>query len=233
MSNNLDSIIRDLRSRGSSDNVKGMAKFGINSRNTLGVSMPALRRMAKEIGTDHVLALGLWDADIHDGRILACLIDDPGLVTPEQMERWVEGFDSWDVCDQCCSNLFDKTRFAYDKAFEWARRREEFIKRAGFVLMAALAVHDKKASDERIARFLPVIEKASTDDRNFVRKGVNWALRQIGKRNRTLNRMAIEAATRIAAGGSGNARWIASDALRELKGEKVRERLGRMEKKVH
>jgi 3-methyladenine DNA glycosylase AlkD len=154
------------------------------------------------------------------------MIENPKEVSVEQMERWVRDFDSWDVCDQCCSNLFDKTQFAYEKAVEWSTRDEEFVKRAGFVLMACLAVHDKKAKDEALLRFLPIIKGGATDDRNFVRKAVNWALRQIGKRNLILNRKAVETATEIYQLNTKNARWIASDALRELNGEAVQKRLG-------
>ena len=218
-------IIKKLKSLTNPENVAGMARFGINPENTLGVSMPALRNMAKEIGKDHKLAEKLWSSGIHEGRILACLIDDPQFVTEGQMERWVKDFDSWDVCDQCCGRLLDKTERSYQKALEWSSRREEFVKRAGFVMMASLAVHDKKAEDDLFEQFLPIIGRESTDERNFVKKAVNWALRQIGKRNKRLNTLAIKTSREIQKIDSKSARWIASDALRELQSEKVQERL--------
>jgi 3-methyladenine DNA glycosylase AlkD len=202
-----------------------MARFGINPKNTLGVPIPMLRSMAKEIGKNHALAEELWSSGIHEARILACMIDEPKTVTEEQMDRWVEDFDSWDVCDQCCSNLFDKTGFAYRKAVEWSGRKEEFVKRAGFVLMATLSVHDKKADDTKFADFLPLIEACAVDDRNFVKKAVNWALRQIGKRNLNLNKMAAATARKMRDMDSASARWIASDALRELASDPVQRKL--------
>jgi len=205
--------------------VEGMARFGINPKNTYGVSIPKLRALTREVGKDHVLAQQLWSSGVHEARILACMIDSPELVTEEQMERWVKDFDSWDVCDQCCSNLFDKTKSAHEKAVEWSKRNEEFVKRAGFVLMAALAVHDKKTKDDQFLGFLPLIKRESIDDRNFVKKAVNWALRQIGKRSLKLNREAIETAKEILKIDSKSARWIASDALKELKSEAVKERV--------
>ncbi|MCJ2520164.1 MAG: DNA alkylation repair protein, partial [Candidatus Thermoplasmatota archaeon] len=211
--------------------VMGMARFGISTKNTYGVAMPQLRKIGREIGKNHLLAQQLWSSDIHEGRILACLIDDPALVTSEQLESWVRDFDSWDVCDQCCGNLFDKTRFAYEKAVEWSSRREEFVKRAGFALMASLAVHDKMAGDEQFEAFLPIIVRESQDGRNFVKKAVNWALRQIGKRNLNLNRVAVETAKGIGEMDSGAARWIAFDAHRELTSEKIRGRLRSKERR--
>lgn len=220
-------IIRKLKSLADPAVVKGMARFGIKPNNTYGISVPNLRRVAREAGKDHDLARQLWASGIHEARLLAGMIDDPELVTGEQMESWVKDFDSWDVCDQCCSNLFDKTRLAYRKAAEWSRREEEFVRRAGFALMAALAVHDKKAADADFLKFLPLIKKAATDDRNFVKKAVNWALRQIGKRNLNLNKMAIKTAGEIQRIDAGSARWIAADAIRELTGEAVQKRLAK------
>ncbi|MFA4947692.1 MAG: DNA alkylation repair protein [Candidatus Krumholzibacteriia bacterium] len=218
-------IVAELESLANPANVAGMARYGINSKNTLGVSIPCLRAMAKRIGKDHALARELWASSVHEARILAGLVDDPAMVTAAQLERWVKDFDSWDVCDGACSNLFDRTPFAWDKAVAWSARSGEFVKRAGFVLMAALAVHDKKAPDERFRKFFPLIERESADERNFVKKAVNWALRQIGKRNRALNGNAIAAAKRIRKIESKSARWIAADALRELESTAVRERL--------
>lgn len=204
--------------------VAGMARFGINPENTYGVSMPTLRKTAREIGKDHQLAEQLWSSGIHEARILACLIDDPKMVTEEQLERWVTDFNSWDVCDQCCMNLFDKTEWAYQKAIEWSGRSEEFVKRAGFAMMATLAVHDKKAKDSQFEQFFPIIGREASDERNFVKKAVNWALRQIGKRNETLNTLAIGIARDIQQIDSKSARWIAANALRELTSEKVQKK---------
>lgn len=218
-------ILKELKALANPANVEGMARFGINPANTYGVSIPVLRKMARDAGKDHALALELWSSGIHEARLLAGLVDDPKQVTEAQMEAWVAEFDSWDVCDQVCSNLFDRTSFAYAKAFEWSERQPEFVKRAGFVLMAALAVHDKAAPDETLARFLPVIARESTDSRNFVKKAVNWALRQIGKRNRRLNRQAIRTAKEISRLDSRAARWVAADALKELTADSTQARL--------
>ncbi|MHB8856579.1 MAG: DNA alkylation repair protein [Bellilinea sp.] len=208
-------LIEHLREMANPENAAGMARFGINPANTLGVSMPQLRALARG-RRDHQAALELWASGIHEARILAALVDDPALLTEAQMEDWVQDFDSWDVCDQVCMNLFDRNPLAYAKAIEWAGREAEFVKRAGFALMACLAWHDKGAADERFLEFLPVIQRESTDRRNFVKKAVNWALRQIGKRNPALNQAAIIAAREIQAVESPTARWIAADALREL-----------------
>jgi 3-methyladenine DNA glycosylase AlkD len=220
-------IIQKIKSLADPEAVKGMARFGINPENTYGVSIPGLRRMAREIGKDHELAQQLWDSGIHEARLLASFIDEPKLVTEAQMGSWVQDFNSWDVCDQCCSNLFDQTELAHRKAEEWSQREEEFVKRAGFVLMAALSVHDKKASDEDFIKFLPVIKRESTDQRNFVKKAVNWALRQIGKRNLNLNQMALRTAEEIQQIDSKSARWIAADAIRELTSEAVQKKLNK------
>lgn len=220
-------VIERLRALANPANVAGMARFGINAANAYGISAPVLHRIAKEIGKDHRLAQELWVTGVHEARKLAPLIDVPKLVTEEQMERWASDFDSWDICDDCCGNLFDKTPFAYEKAVEWSSRDEEFVKRAAFALMSYLAVHDKKAPDDRFHEFLPLIKRESTDERNFVRKAVNWALRQIGKRNKRLNEAAVETAHEIRATNTRSGRWIASDALRELTGEAAQRRLSR------
>ncbi len=204
-----------------------MARFGISSVNTLGLSMPILRGMAKRVGRNHELAQALWKSGIHEAKILASFVDEPSKVTEAQMEKWVAGFDSWDVCDQCVSNLFDKTPFAFRKATEWSVREEEFVRRAGFAMMATLAVHDKKAPDSAFLGFFRAIENGSGDPRNFVKKAVNWALRQIGKRNLPLNRAALELAARISRADSPSAKWVASDATRELKSEAVQKKLRR------
>jgi 3-methyladenine DNA glycosylase AlkD len=220
----LEKYLNQLKSLADPEAAAGMARFGINPDNTLGVSIPTLRKMAKEIGKNHILAQQFWSSGIHEARILAGMVDDPGEVTGGQMELWAADFDSWDVCDQVCSNLFDKTLFAYQKAHEWSGKEEEFVKRAGFVLMAALSVHDKKVGDEKFLEFLPLIKKGALDERNFVKKAVNWALRQIGKRNLDLNKAAIKTANDIQKIDSKAAKWIASDALRELTDEKIRKR---------
>jgi 3-methyladenine DNA glycosylase AlkD len=203
----LESVLGSLKSLSDHESVKGMSRYGINTKMALGVSIPRLRALARDAGRDHALAQRLWDSGYHEARILASMIDDPSAVTASQMDAWVRDFDSWDVCDQCCGNLFDKTGLAYRKAMEWSAREEEFVKRAGFVLMASLAVHDKGAGDEEFVKFLAVVERESSDDRNFVKKAVNWALRQIGKRDRRLNGLAIAAAKRISRGDSRAARW--------------------------
>ena len=218
-------LIKKLKSLYNPEVVAGLARFGINPNNSYGVSIPVLRKMAKQIGQNHLLAQRLWISGIHEARILAGMIDPPEEVTEKQMERWVRDFDSWDVCDQVCSNLFDRTKFAHKKAMDWSKRGEAFVKRAGFVLMAALAVHDKEAGDKEFFKFLPIIKREARDERNFVKKAVNWALRQIGKRNLNLNQMAIKTVKEIQRIDSKAAKWIASDAIRELTSEAVRKRL--------
>jgi len=221
----VQAILDQIKTLGNPESVAGMARFGIRPGQVYGVSMPTLRQMAKDIGRDHALAGQLWDSGIHEARILASLVDDPKHVTEAQMEQWVLDFDSWDVCDQCCNNLFQKTDYGYAKAVEWSGREEEYVKRAGFVLMARIAVADKTADDAAILPFLPIIQREAVDERNFVKKAVNWALRQIGKRNLNLNAAAIETAEAIHQIDSKAARWIAVDALRELQSEKVQEKL--------
>ncbi len=218
-------ILQKLKALSDPEAVAGMARFGINPENTYGVSIPNLRQIAKETGKDHALAQQLWASGIHEARILASMVDDPEMVTEEQMESWVQDFDSWDVCDQCCMNLFEKTGFAYQKANEWSSNDREFTKRTAFVLIARLAVSDKKADDDLFESFFPLIKREAGDNRNFVKKAVNWALRQIGKRNLNLNRKAIQVAEDIQRTDSKSARWIAADALRELTSPAVQERL--------
>lgn len=213
-------ILTHLKSLADPHIVDGMARFGINSKNTLGVSIPTLRGIAKAHRRDHALALELWDSRIHEARILAAFVDDPKLVTEAQMESWAKDFDSWDVCDQVCSGLFDKTEFAYRKVDEWSARPEEFVKRAGFVLMASLAVHDETSGDETFEKWFQLIVREANDERNFVRKAVNWALRQIGKRNSRLHVKAMKVAQELSKSESKSARWIGKDALRELESKK-------------
>ena len=223
----LESVMAELRARGNPKSVKAMGKFGIRTDEALGVSVPTLREIAKRVGKDHSLAIGLWKTRIHEARLLAAMVEDPRTLSVEQMDSWVEDFDSWDLCDVCCGGLFDRTPVAYVKAIEWAGRKEEFVKRAGFAMIASLAVHDKEAEDSKFKRFFPAIERGSADERNFVKKAVNWALRQIGKRNMDLNREAINVAGRISTKGTSAGRWVASDAIRELKSDAVLRRLRR------
>jgi 3-methyladenine DNA glycosylase AlkD len=223
----LEEVVAALKAMANLHNVAGMARFGIKTDNALGVSMPMMRKLAAGIKKDHALALQLWEAGIHESRILATMVDDPQLVTPGQMERWVLDFDSWDVCDQACMGLFSRTPLGIEKARQWSAHKEEFVKRAGFALMASLALGKKEVSEEQLAGFLPLIEREAWDDRNFVKKAVNWALRQVGKKNLRLNALAIETAGRIREQGSKSARWIAADALRELTGGPVRSRLNK------
>ena len=225
MSLEAEQVINRLKSLGDPKAVEGMARFGIKSSNSFGVSVPKLRILARRVGRNHLLALRLWETGLHDARLLATMIDDPLQVKIEQMDTWVRDFDSWDVVDGSCGNLFDKTPFAVAKAKEWCKREEEFVKRAGFVMMAELAVHDKEANDKVFLDFLPLIVGGASDERNFVKKAVNWALRQIGKRNTELNKAAVSTALKVQKLDSGAAKWVASDALRELKSAQVLKRL--------
>jgi 3-methyladenine DNA glycosylase AlkD len=222
---NCNQVIDKLKSLADADYLAGMAHFAIKTDRALGVSAPRMRKLAKEIGTDHKLALELWETGIHEARVIATLIDDPKQVTKSQMSKWVRQIDNWGVCDACCGVLFDKTPFVWAKAIEWPERKEEFVRRAGFVLMAAIAIHDKKAPDKKFLPFLSIIKRHAGDERSFVKKAVNWALRQIGKRNIQLNKMAVAVAKEIQKMDSPASRWIAADALRELTNKKVRVRL--------
>lgn len=225
MSMSLAEVLDVLRANGRQRNVEGMARFGITSVRAFGVPAPVIHNLARKIGIDHKLALQLWSTKIHEARIVSALAGDPSRVTKSLMNTWVMDFDNWAVCDGVCTYLFDKSPYAYEMALAWTRRKEEFVKRAGFVLMAVLAVHDKQVSDGTLLKFLPVIKRGSTDPRNFVKKAVNWALRQIGKRNERLNAAAVRTARDIRSMDSASARWIASDALRELESSAVRKRL--------
>jgi 3-methyladenine DNA glycosylase AlkD len=209
-------ILDHLKQKADAKYHAGMLRFGVNNEKALGVKIPEVRKLAKLIKKDHDLAQQLWDTDIHEARILASMIDDPKLVTPKQIDTWTKDFKTWDVCDQVCGNLFDRTPYAIEKAIEFSNHKEEFIKRTGFVLMAEFAVHDKKADDIMFIQFFPIIEREAWDERNFVKKAVNWALRQIGKRNNTLRPLAIQCAEGILEQDSKAAKWIARDALREL-----------------
>lgn len=210
-------ILKRLRARADPANVQGMARYGINPTGTLGVPVAVLRLLAKEAGKSPELAVELWDTGVHEARILATLVADPLRITSGQMDRWVRDLDSWDVCDQACQNVFRYSPFAFQKAAKWARAKPEFVRRAGFSLMAGLAVKAKDAPDAAFEAFLPLIAGAAPDERNMVKKAVNWALRQIGKRNPRLRGLAIAEAEKIHRMDSRAARWIASDALRELR----------------
>jgi 3-methyladenine DNA glycosylase AlkD len=212
----LDQALERIRAKARPDQVAGMARFGISGEGRLGLSVPDMRKLAKELGRDHRLALALWKTGIPDARIVAAMVAEPDQLTARQMDAWVKGFDSWDVCDQVCMNLFDKSPLAWEKVVEWSTRDEEFVKRAAYALIACLAWHDKAAADARFVALLPVIVGGATDERNFVKKAVNWALRAIGKRNVRLKRAAIKTAKEIQRLDSKAARWVAADALREL-----------------
>jgi 3-methyladenine DNA glycosylase AlkD len=213
---NVDEVISLLKQKSNPAYLAGMKRFGIENTKALGIPVPELRKLARVIKTDHALALKLWKTGLHEARILASMIDDPVLVSSDQVNFWVNDFNSWDICDQVCGNLFDRTPFAVEKAIEFSAREEEFVKRAGFVLMAEYAVHNKTAKDETFINLLTLIDREAWDDRNFVKKAVNWALRQIGKRNNTLKIAAIETANRILLQDNKSAKWIASNAINEL-----------------
>jgi 3-methyladenine DNA glycosylase AlkD len=223
--NNAGKVLEQLASLADPDANLEKARVGIKTAKSYGIKTPVLRGIARQIGKDHQLALGLWDSGISDARYLACMVEAPSLVDESQMEAWALDFDSWDVTDSACFGLFRQTPFAYDKAVDWSERSEEFVKRGGFAIMAGLAVHDKNTHDERFLKLLVVIERESDDNRNFVKKAVNWALRSIGKRSMSLNYAAVDTAGSMQKRGTRAARWIAADALRELTGDKVQARL--------
>jgi 3-methyladenine DNA glycosylase AlkD len=218
-------IIHFLKSQTDESRRNGMARFGIATGKAFGVTLPVLRLHAKSYKKNHALALELWKSGFHEARIMATMIDDCKQVTEQQMEQWAGDFDSWDICDQCCSNLFDKTGFAINKAIQWTARQEEFVKRAGFTMMACLAVHAKKMDDRQFLEFLPLILREANDQRNFVRKAVNWALRQIGKRNIFLHQEALNLAQKLMLSENKTAQWIGTDAYKELTNEKIIKRI--------
>ncbi len=221
----VEDVLGDLKKHYSKKNVEGMARFGIKSAKAFGVDAPKIKAIAKEIGTNHELALKLWDTGYLEARAIAAMIANPGLVTKSLMNKWVKDFDSWAVCDCACCYLFRKTQFAFEKIFVWADRKEEFVRRTAFSLIAYLAVHDKTRDDKEFLQFIPLIKKYSTDERNFVKKAVNWALRQIGKRSLYLNKEALIVAKEIKEIDSKSARWIAADAIKELTDPKIIARL--------
>lgn len=225
VSDKLDQVIFQLRSLQNRDNLAGMARFGIATEKAFGIKHPELKKIAKEFRKDHELALELWASGYHEARLLATIIDDASQVSEAQADAWVKDINSWDLCDGFTGNLIDKTLFAYKKAIQWVHRKEEFVRRAGFALMAWLPVHDKKAAEHKFEPFFPLITRYANDERNFVKKAVNWALRQLGKRSRALNRRAVQTAREIAKLDSKAARWIAKDALKELQSEAVQARL--------
>lgn len=218
-------VIEQLRSMGSPKNVEGMARFGIKHEKNFGVNVTTLRKFAKTIGTNHELAVKLWNSKIRDARMVAACIEDPKTVSEEQVENWLKDIKAWDLCDHCCGHFFDQTPFAYKKVNEWAKRKEEFQKRAGFSLIAWLAVHDKKKDDKVFEEFLKLIKKGAIDERNYVKKGVSWALRSIGKRNWDMNKKALKTAEEIKKLDSKSARYIANETIRELTSEKVKQKL--------
>jgi len=225
---NIEIIVQRLEELKDPEAIEWMAKYGITPENAFGIKIPILRELAKEIGINHQLALDLWDLNYRETRILASMIDDPDFVTESQLERWASEFTYWEICDQCIMCLFVRTRYAYQKVIDWTKREEEYVKRAGFVLIAVLAVRDKKADDAVFISFLPLIQKGALDPRNMVKKSVNWALRQIGKRNRNLNKEAIMYSNEILHLDYPSAKWIAMDALKELQSEAVQNRLKRI-----
>ncbi len=219
-----EEILAELRSHANPEARAGQAHFGIVGANALGISVPTLRAMAKRAGRDHALAEALWQSGIHEARILAGMVDEPAKVTKRQMNRWAKDFDSWDVVDGVC-DLFLATPYGYEKAHAWSSHKQEYVKRAAFAMIAYFAYRYKTAPDAEILQFLPVIRREAGDERNFVKKAVNWALRNIGKRNRRCNAAAIKCAEQIRADGTRSGRWIAADALRELRGDAVQARL--------
>lgn len=220
-------IIAEFRRRANPEDAAGMARFGIKGKVFGGTCMPVIKKMAQKIGKDHALAAELWKSGIREAGLLAIFIEDPGLMTEKQMDNWVNDFESWDICDGACLHLFDRTPWAYAKALEWSKNKKEYVRRAGFVLIAVIAVHDKQRSDKDFLKFFPLIERMAGDERNFVRKAVNWALRQIGKRNKNLNKAAVVLAKKILKQDSGSAKWIAKDAIRELESPAVQNKINK------
>lgn len=212
----LDEALNRLQDLARPDQLMGMAKFGLTGDRRLGISVPEMRRLAKQIGKDHQLALDLWQTQIPEAMMVASMIDDPKLVTGAQMDEWVKDFQAWDVCDQVCMNLFEKTPLAWQKVVEWSQREEEFVKRAAFALIACLAWHDKSASDQALLDLLPITKSAAVDGRNFVKKAVSWALRTIGKRNAILHGYAVATAEELKAIDAKSAKWIGADVIRDL-----------------
>jgi 3-methyladenine DNA glycosylase AlkD len=220
-------VLAWLERQGTQRTVKEMARYGIEAERAFGVPMGTLLSLRKRLGKDHALATALWESGWYEARLLAALVGDPQRVTRRQMNAWAAGFENWADCDTVCFHLFDRTAFAWEKARRWSTSPRELVKRGGFVLMACLALHDKAAPDKSFRAFLPLIEKGAHDERNFVKKGVSWALRAIGRRNLALNAAALEVAKRLALSEEAACRWVGKDALRELVSPKVRSQLAR------
>lgn len=214
-----------LERRGTKRDREGMARYGIIAPKAFGVSVGTLQQLAKRLGRDHDLALALWETGWYEARMLTAFVDEPARVTPAQMDRWARDFDNWAICDTVCFHLFDRTPHAWRKVEPWSRRRDEFVKRAAFALLAGLALHDKPAGDEQVLRSLPLMERAASDERNFVKKGVSWALRVVGRRNQALNAAAVETARRLVESPEPAARWVGKEAFKELTSPKVRKQL--------
>jgi 3-methyladenine DNA glycosylase AlkD len=221
----VDEVLKMLRAKARPDQLEGMARYGIVREKRLGDSVPDVRQIAKQVGKDHQLALQLWQTGIPEAMILASMLDVVGEATEQQMEQWVGDLNSWDVCDQVCMHLFEKTPLAWKKIRDWSTREEEFVRRAAFALAACLAWHDKEAPDDRFVALLPVIKMGATDERNMVKKAVSWALRNIGKRNRYLREVALQAASELQEIDSRSARWIARDVVRDLSSDATKRRL--------
>jgi 3-methyladenine DNA glycosylase AlkD len=224
-------VMQWLERQGTRRNVEGMARYGIEAERAFGVSMGTLLKLSKRLGKDHALSLALWESGWYEARLLAALVGDPERVTRRQMNAWAAGFENWADCDTVCFKLFDRTPFAWEKARQWSGSPRELVKRGGFVLMACLALHDKTAPDKTFLAWLPIIEKGAHDERNFVKKGVSWALRSVGRRNPALNAAALKTAKRLAASEEPSCRWVGKDALRELASPKVRAQLARRARK--
>jgi 3-methyladenine DNA glycosylase AlkD len=219
-------VLAYLEKRGSRRNVDGMARYGIvtKSDKVFGVSVETLRELGKKCGRDHALASALWKTGWYEARMLTAFVDEPAKVTPAQMDRWAKDFDNWAICDALTFHLFDKTPHAWTKVNAWAKRKEEFVKRASFALLAALALHDRKTPDAPFKRSLKLIERGASDPRNFVKKGVSWALRSVGSRSTALNTASIQLAKKLAASEDATERWVGKDALRDITRPMVRER---------
>ena len=224
---NQTQILAWLDRKGTRRNIQGMARYGIVARRAFGVQMGTLLALKKRLGTDHALSLALWKTGWYEARLLAAMVGDPSRVTRRQMSAWAADFENWADCDTVCFHLFDRTPHAWEKARQWATSPREFVKRAAFALMASLALHDKAAADMRYRAFLPLIERGAKDERNFVKKGVSWGLRSIGRRSRGLHRAALAVSQRLARSEDAPSRWVGKDALRELASPKVRAVLAR------
>ena len=228
-----DDVVARLRKLGSKSVRDGMLRYGIPNEDAFGVSVGKIQKLSKELGHNHELALALWETGFYEARMLAAFVDDPKLVTPAQMDRWCKDFDNWGIVDTVCFKLFDVTPHAWKKVEQWSKRRDEFQRRAAYALLACLGVHDKQATNEKFIACFPLIEAAATDERNFVKKGVSWALRVVGRRNLELNNAATELAQRLADSLDPTSRWLGKEALREFKRPVVRRQLeNKLKKKM-